>query len=170
MSGIHRLRKIIRHTGLHHELAHRPPGKRSVAVAKKGDPSNAVTGPVVPPVCGREKSFTRKPDKVSPHLKPPEHPRAGCSNSLQRDVHIGYGKIIGYIRPLGYFGDGCSLGRVAEMMTLLDMRKQYHHRLYTVQGWLHCWPVIFPEPASCPFGDPGKPSKFVPLLMNCAHP
>ncbi len=111
---------------------------------KKGDPSNAVTGPVVPPVCGREKSFTRKPDKVSPHLKPPEHPRAGCSNSLQRDVHIGYGKIIGYIRPLGYFGDGCSLGRVAEMMTLLDMRKQYHHRLYTVQGWLHCWPVIFP--------------------------
>ncbi|GGA33606.1 hypothetical protein GCM10007416_02910 [Kroppenstedtia guangzhouensis] len=36
MSGIHRLRKIIRHTGLHHELAHRPPGKRSVAVAKKG--------------------------------------------------------------------------------------------------------------------------------------
>ncbi|EGK13434.1 ribonuclease P protein component [Desmospora sp. 8437] len=36
MSGINRVRKVLRHTGLHHELTHRPPGKRSVAVAKRG--------------------------------------------------------------------------------------------------------------------------------------
>ncbi len=70
MSGIHRLRKVLRHTGLHHELTHRPPGKRSVAVAKKGRAVQRSHGTRRPLACGREKRFTRKPDKVSPHLKP----------------------------------------------------------------------------------------------------
>ncbi|MFD1428032.1 hypothetical protein JOD24_000701 [Kroppenstedtia sanguinis] len=45
MTGIHRLRKVLRQTGLHHELTHRPPEKRSVAVAKKGRAVQRSYGP-----------------------------------------------------------------------------------------------------------------------------